>query len=188
LSGRKLPAAAVYHLDHLSGDELRQDILAALSTAPLSWSPSTVFDSSAEIYPLSAPASFEYGLELVGYVLVSGEELEPGETLELLTVWQPVGEVPAAASDLRAFVHLLDERSGMWGAEDRLDLHPPTWEAGDLLVQYHRVPFATDAPPGTYQLELGLYAAITMERLRVYIDGAPVADRLLLQPVDFVGP
>ncbi len=186
-SGRKLPGATVYHLDRTSADELHDDILAAISTTPLSWSPSTVFDSGAEIYSLSAPVSFEHGLELVGYVLASEEELAPGETLELLTVWQPTAEMPAVASDLRVFVHLIDERSGVWGAEDRLDLHPPTWEAGDLLVQYHRVPLAADAPPGTYQLELGLYAAITMVRLRVYADGAPVADRLLLQPVEVVG-
>jgi hypothetical protein len=178
----------VYQLDRSSADALRDDILAMLSTAPLSWSPSTVFDPGAEIHPLSAPASFEHGLELVGYVLASGEELAPGEPLELLTVWRPVGEMPAVASDLRAFVHVIDERSDVWGAEDRLDLHPPTWEAGDLLFQYHRVPLATDASPGTYQLEIGLYTAITMERLRVYADGVPVADRLLLQPIEVVGP
>ena len=187
-SGRELPGATVYHLDRSSADALRDDILAMLSTAPLSWSPSTVFDANAEIHPLPAPAALEYGLQLVGYVLVSGETLEPGDTLELLTVWRPVGEMPAAASDLRVFVHLLDERSNVWGAEDRLDLHPPTWEAGDLLIQHHRVPLAANTPPGTYQLELGLYAAITMQRLKVYAESAPVADRLLLEPIEVPRP
>jgi 4-amino-4-deoxy-L-arabinose transferase-like glycosyltransferase len=187
-SGRKLPGATVYHLDRASADELRREIMATVSTAPQSWSPSTVFDLNAEVYPLSAPVSFEHGLEWVGYVILSGETLKAGETLDLLTVWRPTAEMPAAASDLRAFVHLIDERSGVWGAEDRLDLHPPTWEASDLLIQHHRVPLAEDAPPGTYQLEIGLYAAITMARQRVYADGAPVADRLLLQPIEVTRP
>ena len=91
--------------------------------------------------------------------------------------------MPGLASDLRVFVHLLDDQSKTWGGEDRLDLHPPTWEAGDLLVQRHRVFLSADAEPGTYQVEIGLYAAITMKRLALRVDGLPVADRLLLQPI-----
>ena len=52
-----------------------------------------------------------------------------------------------------------------------------------LLVQHHRVPLADAAGSGTYQIEIGLYTAITMKRLLLYADGAPVGDRLLLQPV-----
>ena len=90
---------------------------------------------------------------------------------------------------LEMFVHLMDAQSRVWGGEDRLDLHPPTWEAGDLLVQLHRVPLAGDAPPGLYQLELGLYSPITMKRLAVY-DGPElqqaVGDRLLLAPITVI--
>jgi hypothetical protein len=182
-SGRGLPGAIVYYLDRPSADDLREEMLRALSAGPISWSPSAVFDLQAEVHALSRPASFEHGLELLGYRLLSGETLQPGETLELLTVWRPAAEMPASASDLRIFVHLLDSQSQVWGGEDRLDLHPPTWEAGDLLVQYHRVPLAVDAGPGTYQLEIGLYATITMKRLALHVDDVPVADRLLLQPI-----
>jgi hypothetical protein len=101
-------------------------------------------------------------------------------------VWQPRAELPAAIADLKVFVHLMDQESRVWGAEDRLDLHPPTWEQGDLLVQAHRVPVASDAPPGLYQLEIGLYMPITMQRLALYegTEGqAPVGDRVLLSPI-----
>jgi hypothetical protein len=119
-------------------------------------------------------------------VIPTGRSIKRGETLELLTVWKPRDELPAAASDLKVFVHLLDAQSRVWGAEDRLDLHPPTWEQDDLLVQAHRVPLSADAPPGIYQLEIGLYAPITMKRLALYVDAVseqPVGDRVLLSPI-----
>jgi hypothetical protein len=183
----RFPAAVVYHLDRASADEWREAVVTSLSSRPLSWSPAIVFDDRAETYPLVAPVSFDHGLELMGYLL-SGETLRPGQTFELVTVWRVMAEMPAQASDLEVFAHLLDEQSKMWAAEDRLDLHPPTWEPGDVLIQYHRLPLAADAPPGTYQLEIGLYTAITMRRLSVLVDGTQVADRLLLQPIQVIEP
>jgi hypothetical protein len=53
----------------------------------------------------------------------------------------------------------------------------------------HRVAVAGETPPGHYQLEIGVYAPITMKRLALY-DGSeaaqPVGDRLLLSPVAVV--
>jgi hypothetical protein len=182
-SGRALPGATVYHLNRRSADDLRETMLATILDAPKGWSPSLSFGSDAATHAIDGPAHFDHGLEFVGYLLASGETLRPGEILELITVWRSLGEMPPEASDLRVFVHLLDDQSLLWGGEDRLDLHPPTWEAGDLLVQYHRVPLAAGARPGVHQVEIGLYAAITMERLALRVDGAPIADRLLLQPI-----
>jgi hypothetical protein len=164
-------------------------ILATVEDAPQSWSPATVFDSSAEMHLLDGPAMFEYGLDLVGYVVPSGASVRPGETLELITVWRTRDELPAAASELRVFVHVMDAESHVWGGEDRLDLHPPTWERGDLLVQFHRVPLPGDVPAGVYPIEVGVYAPITMRRLALYAgsDGTqPVSDRVLLSPVTVV--
>jgi hypothetical protein len=181
-----LPAATVYHLDRAAADAWRENVLALVSSAPTSWSPSVRFDADADIHPLSVPVAFDYGLYLVGYDLLSGSEHKPGETIELITVWKATAEVPAVASDLKVFGHLLDEQSQVWAAEDRLDLHPPTWEKGDLLVQYHRLPVDGDAPAGDYQLEIGLYTAITAQRLSVYVEDKAVADRLLLQPIKVI--
>jgi hypothetical protein len=152
----------------------------------MGWSPAIVFDAETEIHLLEGGASFEYGLEMVGYMVSPGASVRRGEMLELITVWQPRGEMAAAASDLKVFVHLIDEQSRVWSGEDRLDLQPPTWEEGDLLVQMHRVPVPRDAPTGLYQLEIGVYAPITMERLALY-DGPEAAqrvgDRLLLSAI-----
>jgi hypothetical protein len=182
------PTATVYHLDRASADRLRDALLASVTTAPIHWSTATQFDDSIEMHALVAPVTLDHGLQLVGYVLSGEPAVAPGETLELVTVWRATAEMPAAASDLRIFAHLLDSQSRVWAGEDRLDLEPPTWEAGDLLVQVHRLPVANDAPPGIYPLEIGVYTALTVQRLRVHADGAPVSDRLLLQPVQVERP
>jgi hypothetical protein len=187
--GRTLPEATVYRLGRTEAETLGDLIVAAARDAPKSWSPATVFDESAEVHPLDGPAAFEFGLGLVGYVVPSGASVKPGETLELITVWRSRQELPAAASELRVFVHVMDAESRVWGGEDRLDLHPPTWERDDLLVQYHRVPLPGDVPAGTYGLEVGVYAPITMRRLALYAgpdDPQPVSDRVLLAPITVV--
>jgi hypothetical protein len=180
----RIPSATVYRLDRALADRWRAEVVAPMSSEPLGWSPAIVFDASADIRSLALPVSFDHGLELIGYALLSGETLQPGQALELVTAWRSTAEMPASASDLQVFVHLLDDTSNVWAAEDRLDLHPPTWESGDVLIQYHRLPLADDAHPGTYQLEVGMYTAIRMQRLAVHEAGIPVADRLLLRPVE----
>jgi hypothetical protein len=89
---------------------------------------------------------------------------------------------------LRIFAHLLDEQGQLRGGEDRLDLDPPTWGAGDLLIQYHRIPLTADGPSGTYQVEIGLYVVLPMRRLKIVDDGVAIADRLLLRPVQVDSP
>lgn len=182
------PAATVYHLDRASADRWRDAILASVASTPIHWSTFTLFDAHADMNALSAPVTFDHGLQLVGYAVTHEPTVKPAQTLELVTVWRATAEIPAAASDLRIFCHLLDSQSRVWAAEDRLDLEPPTWEAGDILIQYHRLPVAGDAQPGIYQLEIGLYTAITARRLMVHVDDELVSDRLLLQPIRVVAP
>lgn len=179
----RLPAATVYALDRTSADALLEAISAALSSAPLNWSAATRFDPETEMHPLAVPVSFDYGLELLGYRLLSGARSSPGQALELVTAWRATDVMPPLTGNLKAFVHLLDERSQVRGGADRLDLAPLTWEPGDVLIQYHRLSLPGDAGPGVYQIELGLYIPGTMQRLAVHEGDALVADRLLLQPV-----
>jgi hypothetical protein len=177
------PAALVYGLDRASADAWLAEVMGSIATAPASWSPAITFEGGTEVHPLSAPVLFDYGLELLGYRYLSGDVLEPGQTHEMITVWRVTEEMPPEAADLKAFAHLLDESGRVTAAEDRLDLHPPTWEPGDVLIQYHRLPLATDAAAGAHQVEIGLYTPIRMQRLAVFDQGEPVADRLLLAPI-----
>jgi hypothetical protein len=132
--------------------------------------------------------ALEHGLALLGYRLDGPLPIAAGQHLNLLTVWRATDQMPAEASDLRVFVHLLDGSGTVLAGEDRLDSQPPTWETGDVLVQYHRLALGDNVAPGTYYLELGVYKAITMERLSILSEGVAVADRLLLQQVEVVRP
>jgi len=164
----RTPAAVVYRLDRGAADQWLAAAMASITATP--------------------SVRLDYGLEFVGYRLPSGNGLKPGQTLELITVWRPSSEMPAAATNLKVFVHLLDA-SGQWRAGgDSLGLHAPTWEAGDWLFQYHRLMIPSDAAPGTYQLEVGMYSPITTRRLTVWgPDGAP-SDRLALGSVEVSSP
>jgi hypothetical protein len=182
------PSIVAYALDDEIAQTWATALLSSLSVEPIGWSAAVIFDGAAEIQPLATPVSFDYGLQLLGYRYISGSALQPGQSLEFVTVWRATAEIPAEASDLRIFAHLLDEHGQLQGGEDRLDLEPPTWEAGDLLIQYHRVPLSADARAGKYQVELGVYTVLPMRRLAVFDGDLPIADRVLLQAVAVGSP
>jgi hypothetical protein len=114
-------------------------------------------------------------LDLLAY------EVLPGEPLTLLTYWRARGPAPAP---LKLFLHLLDAEGAYVAGEDRLDVWHDNWAAGDLFVQVHEVRLPADAAPGRYQVELGAYETETMQRLPIVRDGAAIADRVLLSPVE----
>lgn len=164
----RTPAAVVYRLDRGAADQW-----LASATASLTLTPSV---------------HLEYGLDLVGYRLPSGNTPKPGQVLELITAWQPSDEMPAAATDLKVFVHLLDA-SGQWRAgQDAFGLHAPTWEGGDWLFQYHRVEIPADIASGRYSLEVGLYSPITARRLMVWSPDGASSDHLELGSVEISAP
>jgi hypothetical protein len=147
---------------------------------------------------LAYPVRFGDTMELLGYELlpaaqarVSGHggggperALHPGEALTLVTYWR-VREPPQAP--LKLFLHLLDAQSGYVTGEDRLDVWYDNWQPGDLFAQVHEVALPAEIPPGRYQVEVGAYDPATMLRLPVTRDGAAIADRVLLAPIEVGG-
>jgi hypothetical protein len=125
------------------------------------------------------PVPFGETLELAAY------EALPGEPLTLLTYWRVRAPATAqqAAPALKLFLHLLDAGGALVAGEDRLDVWHDNWQTGDLFVQLHEVTLPADAAPGRYQVELGVYDPETMQRLPVLREGAMIADRVLLAPV-----
>ena len=182
------PAATVYALDRAAADRLLKAVSTSLSSTPLNWSTATRFDAGAEMHSLTVPVSFDHGLQLLGYRLPGRTRIGSGQTFELVSAWRATRAMPVSTGDLKAFVHLLDDQSQVQGGEDRLDLAPLTWEPGDVVIQVHRLQVPANARPGTYQVEIGLYLPGTMQRLAIYQGDAPVADRLLLQPVQVAAP
>jgi hypothetical protein len=184
----KYPAAIVYSLDQASANAWRQSLLDSIRSEPIHWSNATSFDASTRLVTLPAPVIFDHGISFLGYLVASGDMLRPGQTLELVTIWRTEGQMPAVIDDLQSFVHLLDRQSQVWTSQDRLDLYPPTWEAGDILIQYYRLALPQGMSVGTYQLELGLYTSLKMQRLNVWDGNKPVSNRLLLQPIQVTAP
>ena len=129
--------------------------------------------------PHSLPLNFGDEFDFMGYECLS-EEFAPGGQVDLLTYWRARGP----SSDRRkVFVHLLDSHSNVRGGHDDLAVGLSTLQAGDLIVQLHRFWISAEAQPGLHQIEIGLYDPATGQRLSIFEDGEPVADRLLLQPV-----
>jgi hypothetical protein len=82
----------------------------------------------------------------------------------------------------------LDAHSQVKGGQDRLDAPVAHWQPGDVIVQVHVVTLEADAAPGTYQLEIGLYATDDSSRWPVFDGDAAVADRLLLRSIEVGAP
>ncbi len=152
--------------------------------SPAHWSWETSFDPNATTAPGSAvalPVAFGDVLTFMGHDR-GAPELPPGGVLELVTHWQ-TRQRPDRQYTF--FVHLLSPDGQVVAGYDRNEYPTSFWqESGDeWLMSYAALPIPSDLPPGTYQLEIGVYNQPTGERLPVLSDGAPVADRLLLQPI-----
>jgi hypothetical protein len=113
----------------------------------------------------------------------SSNDVGPGETLEVVLYWRLLQRPERHYS---IFVHLLDAESRIVGEYDANTYGPKFWRrgGGETLLGYYPLKVDPNAPPGEYQLEIGVYAPTTGERLPIYnAQGEMVADRLLLQPV-----
>ncbi len=112
-------------------------------------------------------ANFDDKVQLLGYDLPTSR-LSPGDTLPLTLLWRSL------TSDMResytVFVHLVGPDGvihGQWDKEPGERSKQPTtgWVVGEVVVDPISVPLASDAPPGTYRVLVGLYLAPDGPRL-----------------------
>lgn len=91
-----------------------------------------------------------------------------GGVLSLTLYWQ--AERPTDTS-YTVFTHLLDDKGEIWGQWDSIPSaeHRPTteWLAGEVVVDSYEIPLENNAPPGKYQIEVGMYDWRTGQRLPV---------------------
>ncbi len=120
--------------------------------------------------------NFDNRILLLRYDL-DRRQLRPGETLELSLAWQCLRRMD---EDYTVFVHILDEEQRIWGQEDIGPVHGtyPTsqWKEGEIIEDIHSVRLSYEAPPGEYQVEIGLYLLSTMARLPVLDEEMRVVD------------
>lgn len=126
-------------------------------------------------------------VKLWGYDVVT-RIAEAGDTLHLVLYWIAQEEVE---EDYTVFTHLIDNVGGIWGQKDNQPVNAfyPTsfWDEGDVIRDEYELTIDADAPPGRYQIEVGMYVLATGRRLPVTDDGGLVeGDRIVLGGIEVV--
>lgn len=114
-------------------------------------------------------------LRLLGYA-ISKTRIRPGDTLDITLYWR--AESPPV-EDYTVFFQVIGDTfnpetgSPVWAQQDEYPAGTPTtqWWTGLTAYDRRRVTLPQNAPPGTYQLIIGLYRLETGERL-LTADGA----------------
>jgi hypothetical protein len=122
-------------------------------------------------------------IQLLGYNLESG--FQPGDGIHLTLFWQCLEEMN---QDYTVFTHLIDGENKIWAQKDNQPVDgfyaTTRWEQGEIVRDQYDLFIPTDAPPGKYQLTVGMYLANTGERLEVYgEEGQLLGNRVLLSPL-----
>jgi len=138
------------------------------------------------IPPIQRPLRATLGdaVTLLGYDLTS-DTVAPGGAVQLTLYWQATGRMDKS---YKVFTHLLDANERIAAQQDNVPMsgqRPTTgWVSGEIIVDHYTLAVKPDAAPGDYVLEIGLYEAISGERLPVRdAAGQPLGDRLLLGQV-----
>ena len=110
-----------------------------------------------------------------------------GETLHLTLYWQAIAPMDTSYT---VFVHLLDAGGQIRGQRDSAPVAgsrlTTSWMLNEVIVDEYDVPVDADAPPGRYQIEIGMYDPRTVVRLPVFDAGGArlPEDRILLAQVE----
>jgi hypothetical protein len=125
-------------------------------------------------------------IRLLGFDL-SGRDLYPDESLDLTLYWQATDQ-PSA--DYTVFTQIIGPDGQVWGQQDnqpQQGRYPTTyWEDQDPVLDRYRLTLREGAPPGQYQLFVGMYDLQTGQRLhaidaednRLQNDAIPLATLL----------
>ncbi len=134
-------------------------------------------------------ADLSDAIRFLGYDL-EADAYSPGQTMRLTLYWQARKEM---STSYVVFVHLLGPynpatANPIWGQEDVMPQQgkrPTTgWSPGEVVADEHRLSIFANAPPGDYEIEIGMYDPATGQRLPVYDEkGHPAGDRIVLQTV-----
>jgi hypothetical protein len=149
--------------------------------------------ASLTLFTLVAATEAQYPLavNLGGEIMLTGYSLgaatvRPGEPLLLTLYWQALGPVPRSYT---VFTHLLDKNAQV---QAQMDGQPvggtrptDTWEPGEVIRDNYALLLPQNLPPGSYDLEAGMYLWPDMTRLPVLgEDGQVMGDRVLLGSVE----
>jgi hypothetical protein len=111
--------------------------------------------------------------------------LRPGETLTLTLFWEGLADMEKNYS---VFAYVQGGDTQIWARTDSWPLKgdAPTaaWKVGQQVTDPYALTIDPHTPPGVYDVEIGIYLAETMARLRLITpDGRLVDDHLFLSKV-----
>jgi len=136
--------------------------------------------------PLDAKLGDEIGLS--GYNLLT-HEVEAGDILPLTLFWQALTQ---PQERYKVFVHVLDEAGhivGQWDGEPGDGMNITTsWQPGETVADNYGVPVRPGTPPGEHRIEVGMYSAVSGQRLAIGEGGQPGSDHLLLDSIEVLRP
>jgi hypothetical protein len=148
--------------------------------------------SSAALADIGARLDVRLGdsIRLLGYTLPA-TQVAPGGTVALTLYWR--AEAPVAER-YKVFTHVLGEEFNaatnnfLWGQQDNEPVTgftpTSTWPPGVVIADPYTIPIASDAPPGEYTLQVGLYGLIDGARLEAFsASGEPLGDVIVLAQI-----
>jgi hypothetical protein len=139
--------------------------LGALSVAPR---------PGAGGLPHARRVEFDGKIALLGFDL-DRTRLTPGESLELVLWWEALRPLDA---DYVVFAHLILPPDAVWAQQDQMPqaggAPTSTWVPGRRVEDRRRIELPAGAPPGNYQVAIGLYDKDSYERLPVQFDDRAV--------------
>jgi len=163
---------------------LRQPkLVVTFDDVPYAWvyKVGPVIDETTIVHPIHADVGQDF--RLLGYDLRPAQA-QPGETVHLTLYWEAVHK---PTGDYTVFTHLLDPMGQMHSQKDNQPqggMYPThLWDERERIQDEYELTIAPDAPPGAYQIAVGMYYLPTLERLSVTDrNGALLPDARILIP------
>ena len=186
LTESRLPDGTLVYAAYPLGTDGLEHLLAEAGDRPVGWSRAASFPDGLPEDWASLDGAVVFGgrVALIGYEVLNGERVAPGDVVTLITLWRVVQPGPTAGI---TFVHLLSPEGAVVSGYDGFGAPPNRWVSGDVVVQIHRFGLPGDLQPGALPIELGWYERDTGARWPVSTADGDHADRLLLQPLIIAG-
>jgi len=135
---------------------------------------------------VSHPLAVTFGdrVRLLGYDIQPVKPASQQSEVRLTLYWQAMREMD---ENYTVFRHIVGQDGKLAGQEDSWprDGDYPTsfWMRGEVVKDESIIPFSTEAGPGAYHIELGLYDAATLERLPAIAGGTRLANEIVNVPM-----
>lgn len=130
------------------------------------------------------PRQIEFGGQLrLVETAISSPTTRPGGTLRVMLRWRR-GMAPTG--DHKLFVHLVDPGGGLRAQVDVPPSAKPTsaWTSAERAEAEYALTLPEDAPPGRYEVLVGLYDPATGQRLAATNDGRSASDAVPIAAFD----